>query len=189
MKSKKNLNVQLAIIASQKSIDTRYNFWNKEHLVVLPAYGTRCPQARSIIVILAYGTRRPQAQSIVLCFKTSRQWHCSSFWINIHYRQILKKWKSKVVEEYFAFCIHLIHKDCTAITLLSHCCSTMIIWQIFEYATTIFVASRQKTLFFERIFVRDRCCSRDRFNLFVVGRYSGYQLSFTKIMIFVRIYD
>ena len=49
MKLKKNCNGQLKIMALQKSIDAKYNFWNKEHLIVLPAYGTKCLQARSII--------------------------------------------------------------------------------------------------------------------------------------------
>jgi hypothetical protein len=55
-----------------------------------------------------------------------------------------------------------------------------------EYTTYIVVASRQKTISFGKMFVGDRCRSRGGFNLFVVGRYSGYQLSFTKIMIFIR---
>ena len=113
MKLKKNCNGQLKIMALQKSIDAKYNFWNKEHLVVSPAYGTRCPQARSITSCFkAYGTRCPQARSIISCVRNSKQWHCSSFWINIHYRQIQKKLKSKVVEEHFAFCIHLIRIHC-----------------------------------------------------------------------------
>ena len=33
MKLKKNCNVQPKIMALQKSIDTKYNFWNKEHLL------------------------------------------------------------------------------------------------------------------------------------------------------------
>ena len=58
-----------------------------------------------------------------------------------------------------------------------------------EYATINFVTSRQKTLFCGKIYVGDRCCSRGGFNLFDVGRCSGYQLSFTKIVIFIRLYD
>ena len=113
MKLKKNCNVQLKIMALQKNINAKYNFWNKEHFVVSPADGTRCPQARSITSCFkAYGTRCPQARSIISCVRNSKQWHCSSFWINIHYRQIQKKLKSKVVEEHFAFCIHLIWIHC-----------------------------------------------------------------------------
>jgi len=55
-----------------------------------------------------------------------------------------------------------------------------------EYTTSIFVASRPKTIFLGKMFVGDRRGSHGGFNLFVVERYSGYQLSFTKIMIFIR---
>ena len=58
-----------------------------------------------------------------------------------------------------------------------------------EYVSQIFVASRQKTLFYGKMFVGDICRWRGGFNLFVVGRYSGYQPSFTKIMIIIRLYD
>jgi len=55
-----------------------------------------------------------------------------------------------------------------------------------EYNIYIVVASRQKTISLGKRFVGDRCRLRGGFNLFFVERYSGYQLSFTKIMIFIR---